>query len=79
MYDEDFVELPELPRVKKLTKRELQVLRCMASGMTAKEMGMYLSISEKTCETHTHNIRNKMMAKSSAQAVSVAYKEGILR
>lgn len=75
----DFIELPELPRVKRLSPRELQVLKCLASGMTAKEMAVYLHIEEGTCECHVKNIRNKMLAKSTVQAVSIGYREGILK
>ena len=79
MNDDNYIELPELPRVKRLSPRELQVLKCLASGMTASEMAVYLHISKDTSESHIKNIRNKMLAKSSVQAVSIAYREGILK
>ena len=79
MGDDNFIELPELPRVKRLSPREFQVLRCLASGMTAPEMAVYLHIKEGTCANHVKSIRNKMLAKSSVQAVSIAYKEGLLK
>lgn len=77
--DNDFIELPELPRAKRLSPRELQVLKCLASGMTAPEMALHLHITAGTCAGHAKSIRNKMLAKSTVQAVSIAYREGILK
>jgi DNA-binding CsgD family transcriptional regulator len=43
-----------------LTKREKEILRCLALGKTANEIGAALNISSATAETHRKNVRKKL-------------------
>lgn len=43
-----------------LTKRELEVLRCIVSGYTNKEIARQLTLSEDTVKHHVTNIFNKL-------------------
>ena len=46
--------------IKALTKRELEILRLVAEGMTNEEIGKKIFISEKTVKTHLTNIFDKL-------------------
>ena len=43
-----------------LTKREVDVLKCVSHGMTNKQIGMKLHISHRTVDTHRTNIMRKL-------------------
>ena len=43
----------------KLTQREIEIIKCLATGMSNKEIASELFISEKTVETHRKNIFRK--------------------
>jgi DNA-binding NarL/FixJ family response regulator len=46
--------------VDSLTRRELEILRLVAEGMTNEEIGKKIFISEKTVKTHLTNIFDKL-------------------
>jgi DNA-binding NarL/FixJ family response regulator len=46
--------------IQSLTKRELEILRLVAEGMTNEEIGKKIFISEKTVKTHLTNIFDKL-------------------
>jgi len=46
--------------VESLTRRELEILRLVAEGMTNEEIGKKIFISEKTVKTHLTNIFDKL-------------------
>jgi DNA-binding NarL/FixJ family response regulator len=54
--------------VKSLTKRELEILRLVAEGLTNEEIGKKIFISEKTVKTHLTNIFDKLKVKSRFKA-----------
>jgi len=60
------------------TERELNVLRLLAHGMSNKEIGQQLYISETTVKFHVRNIMRKMDAASRAEAVYEASKLGVI-
>ena len=53
----------------KLTKREVKILKLVASGNTNKEIASKLFISEKTVKNHLNHIYRKLGVKNRAQAV----------
>lgn len=53
-------ETPINEAVKVLTKRELEILRLVAEGLTNEEIGKKIFISEKTVKTHLTNIFDKL-------------------
>jgi two-component system nitrate/nitrite response regulator NarL len=61
-----------------LTSRELQVLHLLAEGRSQSEIAKELVISPKTVGTHLERILGKLGVHSRAQAVAVAYREGLL-
>lgn len=46
--------------LKNLTKREMEILRLVAEGLTNEEIGKKIYISEKTVKTHLTNIFDKL-------------------
>lgn len=56
----------------KLSEREKEVLKMVASGYTSFEIGSRLAISGHTVNTHIKNIYRKLNVRTRAQAVSFA-------
>jgi DNA-binding NarL/FixJ family response regulator len=63
----------------KLTERELQVLRLVASGKTNKAIARELSLSEKTVDRHLSNIFAKTNVSSRAAATAFAYERRLIQ
>lgn len=66
-----------LHRLGQLTPRELEVLRCVISGMPNKLIAFKLKIAEKTVKTHRGHIMKKLVAGSVAELVRAASRAGI--
>ena len=62
-----------------LSKREMDVLKCLAKGMTSAQIAKDLFISENTVKTHVRHILEKLEASNRAEAVSRAIQLGIIR
>lgn len=65
-------------RKKGLSEREHAVLKMVAVGYTTVEIGLQLSISGLTVNTHLKNIYRKLQVKTRAHAVSSALQHGLL-
>lgn len=61
-----------------ITKREIEILKLIASGLTNKEIGKKLFISHRTVDTHRTNLMRKLDVKNIAGLVSFAMKQGLL-
>ena len=61
-----------------LTDRELDVLGLAAEGLTNREIGKRLFISDKTASVHLSNAMRKLNASSRTEAVTVAQRRGVL-
>jgi len=61
-----------------VTPREHDVLTLVAEGLTNKEIGARLSITEDTVKKHVQNIIWKMRAADRTQAAILAYRMGLL-
>ena len=71
-------ELAEHAIDDKLTSREIDVLRLIASGNANKLIADLLSISEETVKGHVKNILSKLGASDRTHAVTIALKRGII-
>jgi len=69
--------LQESKNKEKLSEREKQVLKLVASGYTSTEIGSRLIISAQTVNTHIKNIYRKLNVRTRAQAVSFAASRGL--
>jgi NarL family two-component system response regulator LiaR len=61
-----------------LTPREQEILHCLGRGMSNKEIGTELFISEKTAKTHVSNILGKLGLQDRTQAALYAVKHGLV-
>jgi DNA-binding NarL/FixJ family response regulator len=66
------------PRRPTLTGREIEVLQHVARGMTSKEIGHVLFISENTVKNHVRNILDKLGLHSRNEAVLYAIREKLI-
>jgi len=62
---------------ERLSQREKEVLRMVASGYTSAEIGTQLQISALTVNTHIKNIYRKLQVRTRAQAVRFASLRGL--
>jgi DNA-binding NarL/FixJ family response regulator len=61
-----------------VTPREHDVLTLVAEGLTNKEIGVRLTISEDTVKKHVQNIIWKLRAADRTQAAIMAFRMGLL-
>ena len=69
---------PNIAPVNDLTARETEVFRLVASGMTNQEIADNLTLSEATVKTHLKRIMAKLGVNSRAQAIVIAYQNGVV-
>lgn len=69
---------PAAPLVDPLSARELDVLRFLASGLSNKEIGAQLKISEGTVKNHMTNVLGKLGALDRTQAALRARELGLV-
>ncbi len=62
-----------------LTERELEVLRRAAHGLTNKQIGADLAISDRTVQNHLANIYAKLGVASRTEAVTAALQRSLIR
>jgi DNA-binding NarL/FixJ family response regulator len=62
-----------------LSKREMEVLDCLAQGKTSIQIASDLFITENTVKTHVRHILEKLEASNRAEAVSRAIQMGLIR
>jgi len=72
----DFAALTS-PALPSLTKRELQVLKLIASGLTSRQIAQKLFISRKTVETHRSRMMQKLDLHTTADLVKYSFRFGL--
>jgi LuxR family maltose regulon positive regulatory protein len=65
--------------VEPLSERELEILRLAAAGLTNREMGDRLYISDETVKKHLANIYGKLQVHRRIEAAVRARELGLLR
>lgn len=63
---------------ERLSDREYEVFRMLASGKEVKEVGAELNLSVKTISTHRENILRKMQMKNNAALTVYAVRNGLM-
>jgi len=81
----EFGRMPPRPQphqtgrlLEQLSPRELEVLRCLAEGMSNKEIGRKLVLSEGTVKNHMSQVLGKMQVLDRTQAALRARELGLL-
>lgn len=69
----------EKPQEVALSFRELEILRWVAEGLTNKEIGVRLSITEGTVKNHVHNALQKLGMDNRIQAAAYIVRQGLGR
>lgn len=64
--------------LNKITARELDILRNLASGMTSRQIAEELFISKHTVDTHRRNLLKKLECKSVVDLAKIAFAGGLL-
>jgi LuxR family maltose regulon positive regulatory protein len=72
------VRAPKSGIIEPLSVRELEVLDCLAEGLSNREIAQRLTISLTTVKTHTRNIYRKLDVNSRTQAVAKGKALGIV-
>ncbi len=61
-----------------LTKRELDIIKFLIYGYSAKETGLALGISYRTVESYINSLKLKMRCNKKRELISLAIKLGLL-
>ena len=62
-----------------LTARELEILGMLAKGLTNKQIGCALAISENTVRNHLKCVMSKLEVSDRTEAVAVAIQQGVIQ
>ncbi len=65
---------PDAPRAAQsvLSEREQEILRCLARGLSSKQIASQFELSVRTVETHRQNIRRKLRIEGQAELIRYA-------
>lgn len=80
----EFTKMPRSPKIEigeqieNLSRRELEILKMVSTGMSNKEIASSLVIAEGTVKNHLTNIFNKLEARDRMHAVLIAREIGII-
>jgi FixJ family two-component response regulator len=66
-------------RIERLTRREREVLSCVASGLSSRLIGEKLAISPRTVEIHRANMLHKIGAHHTSEAIRIAIEASLVQ
>lgn len=69
---------PQADLPESLTEREMEVLQLLGTGMTNKEIGAELFITERTVKFYVSAILGKLQASNRTEAVTIALQRGLI-
>ncbi len=71
-------ERPSFNKLTELTEREREIFILICSEMSLKDIGLKLSVSEKTIHAHKANIQQKLGLKNTVSMIKFAYDHGFI-
>ena len=72
------VRKPRPERERGLTTRELELLQLISEGLTNREIGQRLLLSEETVKVHMHHLYARLQARSRAHVVAIGFRRSII-
>ena len=78
LYSREGASAPDPRDVPALTPRQLEVLKLLAEGRSAREIGQRLYLSEATIRNHVRSLLQSLGAHSQLEALAMARKLGLL-
>ncbi|MGZ6562146.1 MAG: response regulator transcription factor [Solirubrobacteraceae bacterium] len=69
---------PRPQRERGLTTRELELLQLISEGLTNREIGQRLLLSEETVKVHMRHLYARLQARSRAHAVAIGFRRSII-
>lgn len=66
-------------RIARLTRREREILQCMAEGLDRRAIAERLYLSVNTVRTHTQHLLGKLRVHSALEAVAIALRAGLVQ
>lgn len=61
-----------------ISRQELKIVESIQEGFTNKEIAERLGLTERTVETHRHNILKRLDCRNTAQLLTVLFRQGII-
>ncbi len=77
-FGEDWMAVAAQPLPEPMTKRETEILKLIAAGLTNREIAAHLIISPETVKKHAGNIYGKLNVSSRTEAAARARELGLL-
>lgn len=68
---------PPAEQARRLTRRELEILRLVADGLSNKEIALQIGIAEGTVKSHVHNALAKLQMTNRIQAATYIVRHGL--
>ena len=78
LYSREGASAPDPRDVPALTPRQLEVLKLLAEGRSAREIGQRLYLSEATIRNHVRSLLQSLGPHSQLEALAMARKLGLL-
>jgi len=73
----DEEHLPSVPPAPRLTRRQREVLQCLAEGLTNKQIARQLGMSQRTVFNHQMALKRLLRVNTLAQAAAVGTMMGL--
>jgi len=77
-FGEDWMAVSTQPLPEPMTRRETEILKLIAAGLTNREIAAQLIISPETVKKHAGNIYGKLSVSSRTEAAARARELGLL-
>ena len=68
--DQIMTSEPDMPDIKTLSLREIEIIKLIKEGLSSKEIATQLTLSPRTVEVHRHNILKKLKLNNTAALIN---------